>query len=149
MTALAADRNTPQAISGDIFRQSVAASQLIYAGAMVARNAAGDIVKGATSASLIAVGRAEERADNSTGSAGDKSVTWRKGIFRFANSASGDLITKAEIGKVCWMVDDQTVAKTSNSSARSRAGVVRDVDAQGVWVELDEALARVGTVTAA
>jgi hypothetical protein len=33
------------------------------------------------------------------------------------------------------VVDDQTVAKTNGSSSRSVAGIIRDVDADGVWVE--------------
>lgn len=147
MAALTDNRNTPERI-GDVLKEPVT-NQLVYSGSMVARNATGHIAKGATSTTLIGVGRAEERVDNSGGSAGAVSITYRKGVFRFDNSASGDLITIADIGKVCWMVDDQTVARTSATNTRSRAGVVRNVDAQGVWVEFDEALARVGTVTAA
>ena len=147
MVALSADRNSPK-LEGDIIEQGVAASQLIYAGALVARNASGYLVKGATSTTLIGVGRADERVDNSAGAAGDKRVKVRKGTFRFANSASTDQITIADIGKACWIVDDQTVARTSATNTRSRAGIVRDVDAQGVWVEFDEALTRAATVTA-
>lgn len=146
MAALTADRNTPRA-QGDEFRQG-AAAQLIYAGSLVCRNASGFIAKGAEATGLIGVGMAYEQVDNSGGSAGDLKITFRPGTFRFGNSAGGDELTIADIGKVCWVVDDQTVGRTSNSSARSRAGIVREVDANGVWVEFDEALARVGTVTA-
>jgi hypothetical protein len=148
MAALAADRNTPR-FEGDIWEHPVAASQLIYAGALVARNADGRLVKGASATGLIGVGRAEERVDNSAGGAGAKTLRVRRGIFPFANSAGADELTVADIGKACWIVDDQTVGRTSNSSARSRAGIVRHVDAQGVWVEFDEALTRVATTTAA
>jgi hypothetical protein len=34
------------------------------------------------------------------------------------------------------VVDDQTVAKTNGSSTRSVAGIVRQVDSDGVWVEI-------------
>ena len=61
MTALTADRNTPRA-EGDIKSLAVAATQLIYAGAIVMRNATGYGVKGATALNLVGVGRAEERA---------------------------------------------------------------------------------------
>ena len=54
---------------------------------------------------------------------------------QFANSAATDAITLADIGKDCFIVDDQTVAKTDGSGTRSRAGRVFDVDADGVWVE--------------
>ncbi|MGV8987645.1 MAG: hypothetical protein ACOH2H_15345 [Cypionkella sp.] len=148
MTALAADRNTP-ALRGDLLKQAMAASALVYAGSLVVRNATGYLVKGTTTTGQIGVGRAEERVDNSGGADGAKLIMVRPGIFRFGNSASTDALTIADIGKACWVVDDQTVARTSNTSARSKAGVVRDVDAQGVWVELNEALTRVATVTAA
>lgn len=147
MTALAADRNTP-ALQGDLVKQGMAAV-LVYAGALVVRDASGYLTKGTTTTGQIGVGRAEERVDNSAGSAGGKMLTVRPGIYRFGNSASSDALTIADIGKACWVVDDQTVARTSASTTRSKAGIVRDVDAQGVWVELNEALTRVATVTAA
>ena len=46
-----------------------------------------------------------------------------------------DAIALTEVGKPCYVVDDQTVAKTNNAGARPVAGTVFDVDAQGVWVE--------------
>jgi hypothetical protein len=136
MSALTADRNTPQ-FSGETESLKMAA-QLIYAGALVMRNAAGYAVKGATGLGLRGVGRAEERVDNSLGSSGDKSINVREGTFRFANSSAGDAITIADIGKLCYAVDDQTVAKTNGNNTRSPAGVVEVVDDVGVWVSLDE-----------
>lgn len=147
MTALAVDRNTP-VLQGDLLKQA-AAAVLIYAGSLVMRNASGYLTKGATATGSVGVGRAEERVDNAAGAAGDKLITVRPGTFRYGNSASTDLLTIADIGKACWVVDDQTVARTSASTTRSKAGIVRDVDALGVWVELNEALTRVATVTAA
>ena len=47
-----------------------------------------------------------------------------------------DLIAKADIGAICYVVDNQTVAKTDNSTARKAAGKIIDVDADGVWVEV-------------
>jgi len=46
------------------------------------------------------------------------------------------MIAAAEIGTYCYIVDDQTVAKTDGTATRSSAGKVFDVDAQGVWVEI-------------
>lgn len=139
MAPLTADRNTPE-FAGDILVGDVAASTLIYAGALVMRDASGNIVEGQTATGLVGCGRAEERVDNSAGSAGDLTVRFRRGEFRFANSAGGDAITKAQIGDKCFAVDDQTVAKTDGTGARSPAGVVTGVDAQGVIVRVDEAL---------
>lgn len=135
MAALAKDRNTP-ARDGVRINAPVAAATIIYAGALVALNAAGDAVPAAAALGLRAVGRAEARVDNSAGAAGDLSVELGRGVFRFANSAAGDAIARADIGTYVYLVDDQTVAKTSGNGARSIAGRVLDVDAQGVWVEV-------------
>lgn len=133
MTALAADRNTPQRQRGRrVF--PVAAGVKIYAGAQVAINAAGYAVPMSVSTTLKGVGRAERRADNTNGAAGAISVEVEFGTFRYANSTSTDAITQADIGSTCYGVDDQTVAKTNGGSTRSPAGTIYDVDAQGVWV---------------
>jgi hypothetical protein len=141
MTALIAGRNTP-AKSGDNQVGALAASVKVFAGAMLMRNAAGNILPAVTGTAMIGVGRAEEYVDNSTGSAGDESITFRAGRFRYDNSAGADEITIAEIGKVCFAVDDQTVAKTDATDTRSAAGIVEDIDDHGVWVRFDEALTR-------
>lgn len=141
MAALTQDRNTPR-FEGDLREAPVAASQMIHAGALIAVNAAGNVVRGAVATGLIGLGRAEERVDNSAGAAGAATVRYRPGTFRYANSASADAITAADIGKVCFIVDDQTVALTNGSSTRSPAGAVEGVDAQGVWVRMDAALTR-------
>lgn len=70
---------------------------------------------------------------------GDKVIDVAKGVFRFANSADGDLIAKADIGSYCFATDDQTVAKTVGGGARALAGRIIDVDSVGVWVEIGEA----------
>lgn len=139
MVALTKDRNTPRS-SGDIRQGPVAAAVTIFAGSIVMRNAAGYVLPGATATGSVAIGRAEERVDNSSGANGDKTVTYRPGIYRFANSAAADEITIAEVGDKCFIVDDQTVAKTDGTATRSPAGIVDAVDANGVWVRIDEAL---------
>lgn len=134
MTALAADRTTPYR-DGKEFAFPVAASTKIFAGAIVALNASSLAVKGATATGLIAVGVAIEQADNSAGGNGAINVKVRRGLWLMGNSASSDAIALADVGATCYIVDDQTVAKTDGSSARSAAGTVRDVNASGVWVE--------------
>lgn len=136
MGALIGDRNTPKR-DGDTISLPVAASKKIYAGALVARDGSGNATPGATATTLKGVGRAEAQADNSNGSAGAISVDVRKGIFRFGNSSALDEITKANIGSDCYIVDDQTVAKTDGTGTRSVAGKVFDVDSGGVWVKFD------------
>lgn len=130
--ALTGDRNTPER-SGELMVLAVAAATTIYAGSLVVLNA-GYAEPGSEDTGLIAIGRAEEQVDNSGGDAGDKTVKVKRGVFRFANSGGGDAITAANIGSACYIVDDQTVAKTSDEGARSRAGRIVDVDSAGVWV---------------
>lgn len=132
MAALTADRNTA-ARAPNIREPRVKASTLIYAGALVALNA-GLAVPASTATGLKVIGRAEHRADNSGGADGAIRVKVGCGCYRFANSASGDLIAAADIGSLCYAVDDQTVAKTDASATRSVAGTIFDVDDQGVWV---------------
>ena len=134
MTVLSADRNTPRR-TGDKRVVPVAAAAVLYAGAMAAINAAGNAVPVSASTTLKGAGRVERRADNTGGAAGAISAEISVGIFRYANSAAGDLLTQADIGSDCYGVDDQTVAKTSATNTRSVVGKVFDVDALGVWVK--------------
>jgi len=136
MAALTQDRNTPQR-DGSIINIGVAAGKKIYAGALVALDANGYATPGATATGLKGLGRAEAQVDNSGGSNGAVTVDVRKGIFRYNNSSGADQITTADIGNDCYIVDDQTVAKTDGTGTRSVAGKVFDVDSDGVWVKFD------------
>lgn len=132
--SLSADRNTPYT-DGFCAGVPVAAGALIYAGALVAANATGFATPGATAATLTYLGRADERVDNTGGADGAKRVmVRRKKSFKWANSGA-DPVTQASLGKLCYIVDDQTVAKTDGAGARSAAGKVIGLDADGVWVE--------------
>lgn len=63
-------------------------------------------------------------------------VDVQQGDWLCKNSAGVDAITVAEIGRYCFVVDDETVAKTSSFRTRPRAGVVVGVDATGVMVRI-------------
>lgn len=130
MTAATEGRNTKR-------RNAEKASALvntgvtIFAGTLITLLASGgNAVPAGTASAGIAVGVAEETV---TGD-GVKRVEYSRGCCQFANSASTDLITAADIGNTCFVVDNQTVAKTDNSAARKAAGKIIDVDAGGVWV---------------
>ena len=135
MAALAADRNTPQRDSVD-FSFPVAASTKLWAGSLACINASGYLTKGAVATTLKTVGVVQVTTDNTAGANGAVSARVRRGCFRFANSSAGDLIALSDVGASCYVVDDQTVAKTNGSSTRSVAGTIRDVDADGVWVDI-------------
>ena len=134
MSALTQDRNTLSR-NGDQAEPPVAANARIFGGALVAINAAGLAVPGSTALGLKGAGVAERRADNTGGTAGAIRVRLSRRPAQFANSAAADAITLADLGADCFIVDDQTVAKTDGSGTRSRAGRVYDVDADGVWVD--------------
>lgn len=129
MTALTKDRNTERR-EGDLFVHGVAASTIIYAGSLVCVNASGYAVPGSVATTLKAVGRAEETVDNSAGAAAAKTVSVRKGTFKFANA--GD-ITIAHLEANVYINDDQTVS--SVSTGKSVAGKCVAVDSDGVWVK--------------
>ncbi len=135
MAALTDVRITPSR-DGVIFNRAIAATKKIFEGSLVCLNATGFATPGAVATTLKADGVALKTVDNSDGADGALSVETVKGTFRFANSASGDLITRADIGGTAYIVDDQTVAKTNGTNTRSAAGTIVDVDAQGVWVRI-------------
>ena len=141
MAALTKARNTTMR-QGDMRETPVAASVRIFKGALLMRDTDGNIKPGATETGAVGIGRAEEAADNSGGAAGDLTAKWRAGVFQFGNSAGADEIDASDIGTVCYIVDDQTVAATDATGTRSKAGIVEDLDAGGVWVRFDEALTR-------
>lgn len=133
MTALTSDRNTARR-DGVAYQRGLAAGAVAIAGGIAVLNAGGFSQPGTTATGLVADGIYQETVAN-TGANGAIAAPVLKGVFRLANSAAADLITIAEIGDICFIVDDQTVAKTDATGTRSAAGVIKDVDADGVWVE--------------
>lgn len=135
MAALTADRNTLRR-EGVQEGYPVKASTRIFAGSITAIDATGYAVPGAVATTLKCVGVAVARYDNSAGAAGDvKAVTDRRPHW-FANSSAGDAIALTDVGASCYIVDDQTVAKTNGTNTRSVAGKILNVDAAlGVLVD--------------
>lgn len=131
---LTKDRNTPHR-DRNLLVAAVAAASVIHAGAIVVANASGFAAKGTTATGLTYLGRADQAIDNSTGADGDVSIQVRRHqAFLWANSGT-NAVTQASLGKLCYIEDDETVAATDGSGTRSPAGVVVDVNSQGVWVE--------------
>ena len=124
MAALSKNRKTSERVPA--LRQFEAAAK-IYTGALVALNSAGKAVPASDTAGLTVIGRAELTAESG------KMVTVKTGCFRFDNSTSTAEIKATEIGKVCYVADDQTVSKTGGTN-NIVAGLVFDIDKKGVWV---------------
>ena len=132
MAALTSPRNTKSRI-GNVFGFPIKANTTCIQGGIAVLDA-GYAAPGRTAAGLIAVGMTLETAAAVV--AGDASARVETGIFKFANSAAGDLIAQANVGADCYIVDDQTVALTDGGATRSRAGKISAVDADGVWVQI-------------
>lgn len=149
--ALTADRATQQK-DGVLISLPVSAGVKCYAGGIAVTNG-GYAEPGTEAAGLACAGMFTETVDNTTGADGDKSVPVRRGrAFKWSNSTSADEITNADILSDCYIVDDETVAKTSDAGTRSKAGKVIGVESDGVWVEiplLPEPAATVAAVTQA
>ena len=144
MTALAKDRSTVE-YPGLSYSYPMIAADIIYKGALVVLDTAGNAEPGSTATGKKCVGRSEEYQDNSSGSATDLNILVKPGVFRWGN---GDTITKAHIGDTAYIVDDQTVSKAAGG--KSAAGIIVAVDSLGVWVESrpEVALGSTGLVAA-
>ncbi|WNL39829.1 hypothetical protein RN346_04535 [Halomonas sp. PAMB 3232] len=136
MTALTQNRNTP-------YRENIsrshpmAAGAVVYAGGIVAMAVTGFAAAAGPGNGLVAVGVATHFEDNKTGDNGDQHVEVKRGCFAFTGATGEDAIGPGDVGFFCFMVDDQTVAKTDGEGTRSVAGVIDGVDDFGVWVRID------------
>ncbi len=132
MTALTKDVATSYRTGTETI-DPVTANVKIYAGALVVLDAAGNARNGITGTNLIARGVAQHVADNTGGSAGAITVKSRRGVFLFNNDGS---INRTHIGKLVYIVDDQTLAASNGGNTRSEAGKCIDVESGRVWVEI-------------
>ncbi|SNT07597.1 hypothetical protein [Pseudomonas segetis] len=136
MVATTQNRNTPS-VAGHRRGYPVAAAVLCLAGTIAVIEASGAVKPGETGVGLIAVGIFEHQVDNRIGAEGEQMAQVLRGFARLENSADADAITAAETGQRCYIVDNQTVAKTDGAGTRSVAGIVDHVDDVGVWVLID------------
>lgn len=146
MVALTKGRKTARFAGGGIRNLPVAAAAVCFTGGLAIAAAgfarpgrqgqgADNTARAADAATYRAVGVFME--DVTGGAAnGDKRVDIQEGVFLFANSAAGDAIAQADIGRPCFIIDDQTVAKTNPNSTRAVAGIVQEVGPDGVWVDV-------------
>ena len=125
MAALTKNRKTSERIPA--VRQFEAAAK-IYTGALVAVNASGKAVPAADADGLTVVGRAENSAVSG------EMVTVKSGCFRYDNASGGAAITAADVGKIAYVADDHTVAKSAAHGIP--AGLIFDVEGKGVWVDI-------------
>lgn len=132
MTALNAPRDTKRRDGVD-YSYAMQAAKRVFAGGLVMINANGFACAAAVGGGRT-VGCAQETVDNTAGVQGDKRVAVSRSLHNFNTSD----ITAADIGKDCFVVDDQTVSKVG--APADKAGVISDVEFVGataiVWVNL-------------
>ena len=128
MAALTEGRNTTELHVGGVhYSYSREAAATIYAGALAAQNADGKAVPASDAAGLVVLGRAE------TGANAGFSVLIRKGAYLCNNGEGAEALTGADIGKECFVVDDNTVGKVGGTN-KVKAGTVLDVTENSVAV---------------
>lgn len=137
MTATLVKRDTPRK-GTESFPATIACgvyrATTILEGTIVAVDTThGFAVAGATSTAQKVIGIAKTTVVNA-GDDGALDVECIQGFHKLLNSAASDAITNAERFALCYLVDNQTVAKTNGSNTRSPAGIVYKVEADGVWV---------------
>ncbi|SNY91388.1 hypothetical protein SAMN04515647_1610 [Cohaesibacter sp. ES.047] len=123
---------------GDDYAHPVKAAVSIGGGRLVVIDGTGFAQEGHEAAGLTVAGLAHSSVDNSKGADGAKTVSTMRGkeLYRFENDVA-DPVTRAHLNASCYIVDSETVSSSSNTSARSEAGIVRDLDDTGVWVEFN------------
>lgn len=112
------------------------ASVQFYKGGMVCRVNSTGLVSPASqalAATDYVCGVCVEHKDAVTAS-GDTVEILADGIYKFAQDAS---ITQAMVGELCYVVDDQTVTEDSLTGTPPIAGVIYQVDSDGVWVRIN------------
>lgn len=151
MSASTTERLTPQQDFKpipDFIVVPVAASTKIYQGVMVALALTGAALGNALGAanaagSQIVLGRAEGpgdtglegTVDNTLGANGALSVRVKSGVFKWANGTGADVIAQSNVGSPCYASDDHTVNLTDGGGTRPFAGIIQQVDSDGVWVQ--------------
>ncbi len=134
MAALTAKRNTKRMLSpiDGVEEYPMAVSTTIYQGSLVMLDA-GEAKPGATATGKFAVGRAME--SKTSAASGTSYIKVESGVFKYSNSGT-DAVDANDVGAACFIEDDQTVAETNGTNTRSAAGIVKQVDSDGVWVQI-------------
>jgi hypothetical protein len=118
-------------------KEIAASAATYYQGSTVCFDTSvGRIVKATASTTLLPIGFSSE--DKVIANNGDLlHVTLFREVtaYWFAN-LGGDAVVAGDLGKLCFLDDDQTVRKTDNTNANSVAGRIWAVDSvRGVLVE--------------
>lgn len=133
--ALTSNRDTKRR-SGIEINVGVATNTRVFAGSMVAVNSSGFIVPASDASAIKVIGRAALERNNLVGAtdAGDNgafTVDIRIGIFAWGNAST--VLTDEDIGRIVYVLDDNSVTNGPGSNAVV-AGKLVDVTSDGAWV---------------
>lgn len=123
--------------AGEAVVLPVAASTVLFSGALGAINAAGNALPAADAAGLKVVGRIRDNVDNAAGAAGAAQAVLEPGVFRFGNSAA-EPITAAHLRGPAYVEDDTTVASDPGTHGII-AGEIVAIEPAGVWIDTRKA----------
>lgn len=104
----------------------------VVRGCMACTNAAGYLVDAADTAALKMAGICN--GGGTATSNGQYEVDVHQRGTTKLNNSSTQPVTQAHVGDHCYIEDNDTVASVTTNYIR--AGIVRDVDADGVWVDI-------------
>lgn len=129
--ALTDNRDTPEYLGK--MTGPVQGSNTIFAGSIVAVDSNGLAVAASDAPGLKVIGRALVKSVNVLSDyVATKRIRVQRGIFRWGNGGS---FTAANIGDLAYLLDDQTVTTAALATNDIIAGLIMDVDSDGVWVD--------------
>lgn len=127
------DRQTPRRDLG-LICVAVAANAIVRAGYIAVVNKAGYAIEGAKAKELTYLGVFDETIDNTGGIDGAVTVMVRTHHAFLLDNDVSDPVTQASIGKKCYISTSTSVSATSATDTKSEAGIVLEINENGVWV---------------
>lgn len=140
--ALSADRITQRKVPG-LKSFPVKDATKIYAGGIVAIQTDGHAVPASDASALKVVGVAKKTVDNSSGADGDLWVEVEQGIFLLKATS----ITQAMVGKMMYVVDDETFDDAMGTNGVKAGKLVEYVSTTSGWILITDPMG-VGCVVA-
>ncbi|MDV2438699.1 hypothetical protein QR665_04195 [Acinetobacter gerneri] len=127
------DRQTPRRDLG-LICVAVAANAIVRAGYIAVANKTGFAVEGSKAKDITYLGIFDETIDNTGGADGDVTVMVRTHHAFLLDNDATDPVTQASIGKKCYISTAVSVSGTSATDTKSEAGIVLEINENGVWV---------------
>lgn len=129
MVALIQNRKTLSlALAAASYVDPVAADTVIFKGAMVALDVAGNAIPASPTATAMRGCALDTGADNTDGVAGAATIKTNKGVFLFNQTG----LDRTDIETEVSVVDDNTVG----GAGALIAGTLKDLTSEGAWVEI-------------